>query len=68
MSHTLGEPVISILCLRFDLLNKTEKLYDKIGLNSLKYKLIDTEKRPLYTKFIVSYDQKAIEDSVKELS
>ncbi len=44
------------------IVNKSQKYFDKIGLNSLKYKLVDIKIRPLYTKFIVFYNQKEIEE------
>lgn len=33
---------------------------DKDGLNSIKYKVVDTELNPLYTKIKVLYDKQAL--------
>ena len=49
---------------RFELLDNEESrfknLESKEGLNTLKYKLLLVEKRPLFIKFVVSYDQNEI--------
>ncbi len=42
---------------RYKLLNKGLVRYKRDGFNSVKYKLIEKQVKPLYTKFIVEYDK-----------
>lgn len=45
---------------RFNLLASVDMRQDKDGLNSIKYKVVDTELNPLYTKIKVLYDKQAL--------
>jgi len=42
------------------ILNKAKERFHTDGLNSIEYKLVETLKTALYTKFLVSYNQEAI--------
>ena len=42
------------------ILNKAKERFHIDGLNSIEYKLVETLKTALYTKFLVSYNQEAI--------
>lgn len=42
------------------LYDKAHERFDSDGLNSIEYKLVSTLQTPLYTKFLVSYDEEAI--------
>ena len=42
---------------RFNLLNEGTKKIDDQGLNTVEYKLIQIVKKPLYTKFLIYYNE-----------
>jgi hypothetical protein len=45
---------------RFNLINEGAKMIDTQGLNSIEYKLVQIIKRPLYTKFLIYYNESKI--------
>jgi hypothetical protein len=45
---------------RFKQLNKGRELYDKVGLNTVKYKIKYVDVTPFYTKFTIYYNETAI--------
>jgi hypothetical protein len=46
--------------------NGTTERYNTEGLNSVQYQLVETIVNPLYTKFIVYYDEEAVMANVKK--
>jgi len=50
---------------RVKILKNATRRFDKEGLNNVKYKLLEVEKTPLYTKFTVSYNQTEIMNYLK---
>jgi hypothetical protein len=45
---------------RFNLINEGVKMIDTQGLNSIEYKLVQIIKKPLYTKFLIYYNESKI--------
>lgn len=56
MSHKPDEPNPE----RFNLMKEGNKILDTQGLNSVQYKLVQIIKKPLYTKFLISYNETKI--------
>ena len=54
-----------IHCFRYKIISEGRRRFDIEGLNSVKYKLISTEIKPLYTKFLVYYDKNETLNSIK---
>jgi hypothetical protein len=46
---------------RFKKLFEGDKRYNVEGLNSVKYKLLETKKTPLYTKYLIEYNRQELD-------
>ena len=44
----------------FDLINKVKERFDKDGITSLNYEVISIEKKKLYTRILVNYNEAEI--------
>jgi hypothetical protein len=52
--------IVNLFVLRFDLLNKGKERFDKDGITSLNYEVISIEKKKLYTRILVNYNEAEI--------